>query len=206
MFVVIAGCGRLGAGLARVLSSTGHDVAVIGDDIDPRRLGADFDGVTVTGRPIDEDALGRAGIGKADLFVAATADDRLNAMAAQVAREIFRTPYVIARISDPEMEGFYRELGLDTVCPTSTAINQILDKIQGAAFRSLRGRLDPDIAAVRPPREWLGLAMGELDLADDRVVVGIVADGAVSARDPERRIGPSDVLILARRRREGGSR
>jgi trk system potassium uptake protein TrkA len=132
MFVIIAGCGRLGAGLARVLSSQGHDVAVVGEDIDPRRLGGEFDGITVAGNPVDEEILDRAGARKADLFVAATADDRLNAMAAQIAREIFRVPSVLARISDPAMEAFYRELGLDTVCPTSTAINQVLDLIREA--------------------------------------------------------------------------
>jgi len=137
MFIVIAGCGRLGAGLARVLSSQGHDVTVVGEDIESRRLGGDFDGVTVAGSPIDEEILERAGLRKADLFVAATTDDRLNAMAAQVAREVFSVPSTLARIADPAMELFYRGLGLATVCPTSTTIDEILDLIGGTPRRSL---------------------------------------------------------------------
>jgi trk system potassium uptake protein TrkA len=131
MFIMVAGCGRLGAGLARILSSQGHDVVVVGEDIDPRHLGAEFDGLMVAGNPLDEELLGNAGIGKADLFVAATADDRLNAMAVQIVRESFHVPMTLARISDPALEVFYRGIGLDTVCPTSTSIDQILDLIRG---------------------------------------------------------------------------
>ncbi len=130
MFMMVAGCGKLGAGLARVLSAQGHDVVVVAEEIDPKRLGGEFDGVTVAGSPIDEDVLESAGVKKADMFVAATADDAVNAMAVQMARELFHVPVTLARITDPGMEAFYRELGLDTVCPTSTSIAQILALIE----------------------------------------------------------------------------
>jgi trk system potassium uptake protein TrkA len=46
-------------------------------------------------------------------------------MAAQIAREIFKVPRVITRIYDPMRETVYRELGLDTVCPTLAGARQI---------------------------------------------------------------------------------
>ncbi len=42
MFVIIAGCGRLGAGLAKALSAKGHDVVVVGEDIDLSPAGQRF--------------------------------------------------------------------------------------------------------------------------------------------------------------------
>lgn len=198
MFVIVAGCGKLGSGLARVLSSQGHDVTIVGEDIDRRRLGGEFDGVVVEGNPIDEDILERAGMGKADLFVAATADDRLNAMAAQVAREIFRVPAALARISDPMLEAFYSGIGLDTVCPTSTAINQILDLILERSNTKLRGYIDPDIVGVHAPGEWIGHAMGEIESPDGRRWAGFIAEGRTFDFDPEHKIARQDVLLLRR--------
>jgi trk system potassium uptake protein TrkA len=129
MLIVVAGCGRLGAGLARALSAQGHDVVVVDLDVDAKRLGNEFDGIVVTGNPIDEDALRKARIAEAQVFVAATADDSTNVMAIQIAEEIFHVPVVLARISDPDREEFYRTLGLHTVCPTAAGISRILDLI-----------------------------------------------------------------------------
>jgi trk system potassium uptake protein TrkA len=133
VLIVVAGSGMLGTGLARALSAQGHDVVVVDRTVDTRRLGNEFDGITVTGSPIDEDVLRKARIAEAQVFVAATADDSTNAMASQVAEEIFHVPTVLARISDPDREEFYRSLGLHTVCPTATGIRQILDAIRSGA-------------------------------------------------------------------------
>src|SRR2546429_6181163 len=82
------------------------------------RLGDDFAGEMVLGNGIDEDVLRQAGIESADGFASLTNGDNRNIMAAQIAREIFKVPRVITRIYDPIREDVYRELGLDTVCPT----------------------------------------------------------------------------------------
>ncbi|HOX31270.1 MAG TPA: NAD-binding protein [Spirochaetales bacterium] len=205
MFAMIAGCGRLGAALARVLSSQGNDVVVVGEDIDPRRLGGEFDGTTVPGSPIDEGLLALAGIGQADIFVAATADDRLNAMAAQLAREVFEVPAALARISDPSLESFYRGIGLDTVCPTSTAVNQVLDRIREESFSSLRGWIDPGIVGIRPPAEWLGKALGELEPPGGKAFAGVLAAGIAAVAGEARPIAEGDVVLLRRAPREGAS-
>ena len=131
MYVLVAGSGKLGMGLAKVLAARGHDVVMIGTDMDSGRAGKEFDGILISGSPVDEAVLESAGAGRAELFVAATADDCLNAMAVQVARELFHIPATLARITDPELEKFYREMGLDTVCPTKSAIETILDRVAG---------------------------------------------------------------------------
>ncbi|MGB9723058.1 MAG: NAD-binding protein [Chloroflexia bacterium] len=132
MKVVILGCGRLGAYLARRLVSQGHEVTVIDHDSAAlARLGDDFPGRTVVGTGIDEDVLRRAGIEEADAFVAATNWDNTNVMAAQVAREIFGVPRAICRLYDPLREEFYHSLGLETICPTlwgAERIEEILGK------------------------------------------------------------------------------
>jgi trk system potassium uptake protein TrkA len=102
MYIVILGCGRTGAFLAKRLVAEGHRVAIIDRNASSfKRLGRDFPGETVAGTGIDEDVLRRAGIENAQAFIAVTNGDNTNVMAAQVAREVFGVPRVICRIYDP---------------------------------------------------------------------------------------------------------
>jgi trk system potassium uptake protein TrkA len=117
LYIIIAGCGRLGSHLASSLSGRGHDIAIIDDDArNFARLGPEFDGITVSGVPIDEDVLRKAGIEKADVIAAVTNDDNLNIMMAQIAGKIFSVPSVLVRIGEPKKEAFYKKhYGLDSM-------------------------------------------------------------------------------------------
>jgi trk system potassium uptake protein TrkA len=130
MRVVIVGCGRVGAHLARSLVKKGCQVSVIDRNSSAFvRLGGDFPGSLVLGTGIDEDVLRKAGIEQTDVLIAVTNGDNTNIMAAQVAKEIFGVPRAICRIYDPLREEIYRDLGLETTCPTilgATRIEEIL--------------------------------------------------------------------------------
>jgi trk system potassium uptake protein TrkA len=120
MKIIILGCGRLGAHLARRLDHAGQSVTVIDRMSEAfARLGNDFQGKMVLGTGIDEDVLRRAGIETADAFVAVSNGDNTNAMASEIAKLVFKVPHVVARLYDPVREDTYHTLGLmDTVCPT----------------------------------------------------------------------------------------
>ena len=132
MKVVILGCGRMGAHLARRLDREGHTVVVIDRTSDSfARLGNDFQGKMVLGTGIDEDILRRAGIENADAFVALSNGDNTNAMAAEIAKLVFKVPHVVARLYDPVREDTYHTLGLmETVCPTIMGSDKIYDIIK----------------------------------------------------------------------------
>ncbi len=113
---VIMGCGRVGATLARSLEDRGHTVAVIDQNPDAfRRLGAGFEGTTVTGVGFDRDTLVEAGIEHAYAFAAVSSGDNSNILAARVARETFGVSNVVARIYDPGRAEVYQRLGIPTV-------------------------------------------------------------------------------------------
>ena len=131
MRVVILGCGRVGAYLAKTLVADGHQVTVIDKDGAAfARLGPDFPGNLVTGTGIDEDVLREAGIERADALVAVTNGDNTNVMAAQVARETFGVRRVVCRIYDPWREQIYHELGLETICPTLWGAGRIKEILE----------------------------------------------------------------------------
>jgi trk/ktr system potassium uptake protein len=133
MKIVIVGSSRVGAMAAKALSEAGHQVTVV--DINRHsfdRLGPDFKGEMVVGNGIDEDVLRQAGIESADGFASLTNGDNRNIMAAQIAREVFKVPMVITRIYDPIREDVYRELGLNTICPTLSGARKIHAMLKGA--------------------------------------------------------------------------
>jgi trk system potassium uptake protein TrkA len=132
MKAVIMGCGRVGAQLADMLDAEGHEVTVL--DIDAlsfKRLSSTFGGTALIGNGIDQEALKRAGIERADVFVAVTQGDNRNIMAAQVAKHIFNVPRVICRIYDPLRQEIYEMLGIEALSPTTVFAQLLKDKIGG---------------------------------------------------------------------------
>jgi trk system potassium uptake protein TrkA len=125
---LIVGCGRVGSALAKLLDADGHEVIVV--DENPaafKRLGPKFKGHEVVGTGIDFDVLKRAGAATADGFIAVTNGDNRNIMAALIAKRMFKIKRIVARIYDPPRGQMYRELGVQTVCPTTVGAKLIRD-------------------------------------------------------------------------------
>ncbi len=133
MYVIIVGCGRVGALLATDFCTEGHAVVIIDKDPDSfTRLGDDFQGSTIVGNGIDEEVLKSAGVERADAYITTTNGDNSNLMSAQIAQRIFGVKKVIARCSDPLRSEAYAALGLSTVCPTTVGASIIREALQSA--------------------------------------------------------------------------
>jgi trk system potassium uptake protein TrkA len=131
MFVIIMGCGRLGAELAMMLEKDGHEISIL--DIDKYafdHLPADFKGRKVLGDGTDQDTLRKTGAERADAFVAATRGDNRNALAAQIAKHVFNIRRVGSVIFDPLREEIYHELGLRTINPTKIEATLLRESIE----------------------------------------------------------------------------
>jgi len=125
--VLIMGRGRVGSTLAASLEARGHSVAVIDQDSDAfRRLGPDFQGLTVTGIGFDRDVLIQAGIERADAFAAVSSGDNSNIISARLARETFGVQRVVARIYDPKRAEVYERLGIPTVATVRWTADRML--------------------------------------------------------------------------------
>ena len=131
MKVVIMGCGRVGAQLAGLLDGDGHEVTILDTDAYSfRRLSPSFGGNALLGNGIDQEALKRAGIEKADVFVALTQGDNRNVMATQIAKHIFNVPRAICRIYDPLRNELYNTLDIETFSPTTIFAQMVKEKIE----------------------------------------------------------------------------
>jgi trk system potassium uptake protein TrkA len=138
MKYVIVGCGRVGATLAKLLTAESHDVTVVDENPSAfRRLGSHFSGRVEVGTGIDNDVLVRAGVESADGFIAVTDGDNRNVMAALIAQRMFGVRKIVARIYDPPRGQLYRELGIETVCPTTIGAKIVRDKLMHMPYESV---------------------------------------------------------------------
>ncbi len=190
MRYLIVGCGRVGSTLAKLLVAE-HDVVVV--DENPaafKRLGARFGGGVEVGTGIDYDVLKRAGAEKADGFVAVTDGDNRNVMAALIAQRMFRIPKIVARIYDPPRGQLYRDLGIETVCPTTIGAQIIRDALFDSPFTSMPsfdfGNLTSLVATVGSAQS--GKRVGDIE-EDGKIRIAAIRQVA-----NVRVAAPSDVL------------
>ena len=126
MKIVIMGCGRVGALLARTLDADGHQVTII--DNDPysfRRLEfslnlPEFKGKSLLGNGINDNILKRA----------LTQGDNRNILACQIAKYVYNVPRTICRIYDPGRREIFNALGLETLSPTTIMANLLKEMLE----------------------------------------------------------------------------
>lgn len=159
MHVVVMGCGRVGTLIAQRLEEAGHTVAIIDQNREAfRRLGPNFQGITLTGVGFDRDILIQAGIERADAFAAVSNGDNSNILAARVARENFGVANVVARIYDPGRAEIYQRLGIPTVATVVWTADQILRRLvpEGALSEWQDASGTIRLAEVHLDKSWYG--------------------------------------------------
>lgn len=136
-FVLIIGCGRLGASLANSLSDKDMEVTIIDRNKDAfRKLSESFGGLTLVGDATDIDTLKEAQISDCGVVVCVTNNDNTNVMSAQLAKELFHVEQVISRLYDPQRECVYKEYGIETICPSVLSAQKI-DGILSNAYEGV---------------------------------------------------------------------
>ncbi|HEY1727184.1 MAG TPA: TrkA family potassium uptake protein [Candidatus Baltobacteraceae bacterium] len=190
MKYIIVGCGRVGSMLAKLLVEEGHEVTVV--DENPaafKRLGSRFTGQVELGTGIDAEVIRRAGGESADGFASTTNGDNRNVMAALIAQRLFNIKKVVARIYDPPRGKMYRELGIETVCPTTVGAQLIRDILIAP----------PQVSAAFDFGKLSSLRCAVTDAVANRRVSEIERDGsirvaAIRTNGVVRVASPNDVL------------
>jgi trk system potassium uptake protein len=132
--VLVIGCGRVGSSVALELNRLGWEVTAIDEKEDAlQRLGENWSGGFVVGHGMDMSVLREAGIEEADAVVVATDGDNTNLVIGQVAQKRFAIETTVVRVLDPARAALYKELGLWTVSPTSTAIETLTGAVASSA-------------------------------------------------------------------------
>lgn len=178
MHVIVAGCGRVGSGLAIQLVADGHSVAVI--DKKPtafRRLG-DIDVERVDGLAFDRRTLVRAGIERAGAFAAVTSGDNSNILAARIARDNFQITNVVARIYDPARASIYARLGIATVATVAWTTDQVVRRLLARRVSDWTDQSGSLSLFEQPiPLSWCGRLLRDLHQDEGWQIVAVSRGG-----------------------------
>lgn len=199
MFIIVIGCGKVGSGFAEAMAAEGHDIVIVDNDAAAlERISPDFSGIKVSGVPIDQDVLKRAGIERADALTAVTPDDNINIMVCQIAKELYKVKRVVARIYNPEREHIFHQFGLDTICPThisvdvirSIILNDTLPErytIGGNTLTFHHHTAGPDA----------GKRVKDLILRPNEILFGILRKANFQFAKPDTHLERGDTLVIA---------
>jgi len=120
VYVVIMGGGSLGLHVALDLIEDSYDVTIIEEDENRCKLLANqLDSTVICGSGTDRKSLENAEINEADVFVAATGNDKTNLLASLMVKE-YKPGKIIARVNEPQHESVFTENNLiDVIIPES---------------------------------------------------------------------------------------
>lgn len=200
MKIIVVGCGRVGAGLAQTLMQSGHTITII--DINPaafERLGRNFSGQTLTGVGFDREVLLAAGIERADGLAAVTSSDEANVVTAQVARQMFQVPKVVARLYDQKAADIYRHLGLQTIAPNAWGIQRMADLLSYSQIHTVATLGDGGVQMVEldVPSHLVGRRIPDIAIPGEVSVVALSRRGQTTLPSSDIRFESGDVVFLA---------
>lgn len=123
MYIIIVGAGMVGAEAARELVAAGHEVLVIEKSraaVDA--INEELGDIAMAGDGAEVRTQSEAGMARVDLVIATSGEDKVNLAVAQVAKQRFNAPRVIARINEPRNERIFKLLGVDVSVSATQAI------------------------------------------------------------------------------------
>lgn len=153
MKIVIAGAGEVGSHLAKLLSFENQDIVLVDSDASKlSNIDANYNLMTLVGRPTSFQTLRDAGVENCDLFIAVTPYESKNVIACSMAKKI-GAGKTVARIDNYEFmnkenRDYFVSMGVDSlIYPEFLAAQEI-------------------ITALRRPwvRHWFELSNGEIVL------------------------------------------
>lgn len=131
MRVVVIGSGRLGASVARNVAKEGHQVTIVDkEEAKFRNLGDDTGVRKMTGNIFGDEILEQVFGDKTDIAIVVTGKDDINIMIGQMIKLKRNVSRVIVRIFDPPLAEVYQKLGLETICPTNFALDNIINLVR----------------------------------------------------------------------------
>ena len=167
MRIVIIGAGAVGSYLADRLSTEGQDVVVIENDrARAAEIQENLDALVLVGNGASAVTLREAGVNNADLVIAASNSDGVNALACHTAHGL-GVDRTVARIEDPDLRAGLEDLGVDVVIdPGEMAAHEVDDLVaQRGVFDVIEfasGRLTLVGGIARQGSPMLGRTIAEL--------------------------------------------
>ena len=194
MYIIIMGGGSLGLHVALDLIEDSQDVTIIEEDENRcKLLATKLDTTVICGSGTDRKTLENAEINEADVFVAATGNDKTNLFASLLAKE-YKPGKIIARVNEPQHERVFTETNLiDVVVPESIEVGYLEKLVLRPKIADLfvvdHGHADLlDLYVTH--NNMIGKKIGELNPNEDYFICGYHEDN-----DDEISIATPDMVL-----------
>ena len=128
MHVLILGGGNLVRHVAATMARQGHEVVVVDEhERRPYLQNPNLPGYVLSGGDNLMEDMRRGGVERADLVIGLSFDDNRNAMAAQIASNIFNVPRALCHVGEVSKAQVYRELGVNVLSSTHALTDAVMD-------------------------------------------------------------------------------
>jgi NhaP-type Na+/H+ or K+/H+ antiporter/K+/H+ antiporter YhaU regulatory subunit KhtT len=201
MRVLVIGGGRVGRALADRLEDRGENVVIIErDETTVER--ARNEGHTVhIGDGTDTEVLRAAGAANARIVAAATGDDDVNLLVAQLAASKFDAETIIARANNPDNVEAFEDLGVRTISSALATAQALDNAIERPALANWMGELgrSGDVQEIEVTSEDLiGRTIGDVgpDLPAGTLIALVARDGETQVPEADFELEHGDRITL----------
>ena len=187
MIVVIAGGGRTGAQLAKLMLDQNHEVYVIDNRKEVlarihRELPTES---IIEGDILDHSVLERARIHDANVFAAITTSDELNLSMCFITREKFNVPRTIARVNNPRNAWLFNTLfKVDVAINQAEILSSVIEEEMSLGdmmtlLKLRKGNYSLVEEKIPAGAKAIGVAVKDLKLPEHCVIAAIIRQGDI---------------------------
>lgn len=187
MFVIVAGAGRTGAQLAKMLISQGYDVHLIDQrkEILARVHKELPTEIIFEGDPGDPQVLEAAGIKNAQVLAACTTSDETNLSLCYFARETYKTRRTIARVNNPRNAWLFdKKFHVDVALNQAEILARLIEEEMSMGdmmtlMKLRRGNYSLVEEKIPPGAKAIGVEIKDLKLPEHCVIAAIIRHGEI---------------------------
>ncbi|NNG39885.1 TrkA family potassium uptake protein [Flexivirga sp. ID2601S] len=202
MRVVVVGAGSVGRSIARELILRGHQVLIIDKYAEEARTRSVPDASWLLADACEISTLREARLEDCEVVVCATGDDKVNLVVSLLAKTEFGINRTVARVNNPKNEWMFDEAwGVDVAVSTPRLMTALVEEAVSVGdlvrlFQFQQGKATMVEITVPADSPNVGVAVGQLELPPECVLVGIIRDEVPIPPSPYDAIEALDELLL----------
>ena len=200
MYAIIMGGGRVGLALANLLIDTGADITLIeSDETLCNEIAGELDALVIHGNGTSSKLLEETNIEDADFFIATTGNDEANLLSCILVRK-YDVETIVARVSNPEHEEAFKEVGIDKVIsPEISAARDLAQFVMNprASKITTLGEGNAEIVEMTiTNNKVIGKRFKEVSPTKDYIIIATYQNGKLVIPQPENVINPGEKVSI----------
>ena len=189
MYAIIMGGGRVGLALANLLIDSGADITLIENDESLcNEIASELDALVIHGNGTNSKMLEEINIEDADYFIATTGNDEANLLSCILVRK-YDVQHIIARVSNPDHEEAFKEVGIDKVIsPEISAARELAQYVMNPNVSTLTtlGEGDAEIKEMTITNDKVvGKRFKDISPTKDYIIIASYQSGKLVIPQPD---------------------